>query len=203
MSRVPIAPSVHPHACGEHLNLLNYNNIIYGSSPRLWGTLLKKEVPIVGGRFIPTPVGNTKSLEMPVLIASVHPHACGEHAGGPTTNGTRVGSSPRLWGTRSGTFYDDKMNRFIPTPVGNTPLHPSAVTGQPVHPHACGEHGLSGNENFYGFGSSPRLWGTLSAVTRRDSLLRFIPTPVGNTSESERKTFRATVHPHACGEHHG
>ena len=32
-------------------------------------------------------------------------------------------------------------------------------------------------------------------------LPRFIPTPVGNIFGSTDTTNRATVHPHACGEH--
>ncbi len=30
--------SVHPHACGERVNLCSINQMLFGSSPRLWGT---------------------------------------------------------------------------------------------------------------------------------------------------------------------
>ena len=48
-------------------------------------------------------------------------------------------------------------------------------------------------------GSSPRLWGT--PYQWGTLFCRFIPTPVGNTSEIPEICFDCTVHPHACGEH--
>ena len=47
----------------------------------------------------------------------------------------------------------------------------------------------------------PRLWGTLFPNFRLGVELRFIPTPVGNTSWSSRRARQGSVHPHACGEH--
>ncbi len=49
---------VHPHGCGERLNPLSKRLIIFGSSPRMWGTppfIVKYSSPL---RFIPTDVGN-------------------------------------------------------------------------------------------------------------------------------------------------
>ena len=93
------------------------------------------------------------------------------------------------------------MTRFIPTPVGNTDYHQPGITGVPVHPHACGEHARLLCLEEPNAGSSPRLWGTLLSSTRAALLYRFIPTPVGNTNQIDRKTTYKTVHPHACGEH--
>ncbi len=50
-------------------------------------------------------------------------------------------------------------------------------------------------------GSSPRPWGTLSAVACTAALGRFIPTPVGNTASDGPEFGRISVHPHARGEH--
>ncbi|CAB1083930.1 hypothetical protein D1AOALGA4SA_11464 [Olavius algarvensis Delta 1 endosymbiont] len=38
MSRQCNKASVHPHACGEHVNMMNNFFFSRGSSPRLWGT---------------------------------------------------------------------------------------------------------------------------------------------------------------------
>ena len=59
-SMMPISSlfPVHPHACGEHARCMAHLSRNAGSSPRLWGTLVrgisKQEIE----RFIPTPVGN-------------------------------------------------------------------------------------------------------------------------------------------------
>ena len=71
----------------------------------------------------------------------------------------------------------------------------------PVHPHACGEHQLISGAKSSSFGSSPRLWGTQVNYNHDKLHLRFIPTPVGNTSVSLTFQIIDTVHPHACGEH--
>ncbi len=70
---------VHPHACGEHTCLTGLNIRKSGSSPRLWGTLIVMSSALIGGRFIPTPVGNTSPAASSYSPWPVHPHACGEH----------------------------------------------------------------------------------------------------------------------------
>ena len=152
--------SVHPHACGEHHFVHQIIEPAAGSSPRMWGTrsLMVCWCPV--GRFIPTHVGNTQPEHPSISVLSVHPHACGEHqteAGGIWYPG---GSSPRMWGTRSGSIHCFLYGRFIPTHVGNTLMYTRYFPSSAVHPHACGEH-LLNSHNFAIFhGSSPRMWGT-------------------------------------------
>ena len=33
------ATAVHPHACGVHLGAMSLERLLFGSSPRMWGTL--------------------------------------------------------------------------------------------------------------------------------------------------------------------
>ena len=75
------------------------------------------------------------------------------------------------------------------------------TASQPVHPHACGEHCYCLRNHKQGDGSSPRLWGTHSGQTLCFIAQRFIPTPVGNTSQVRTRRKNRSVHPHACGEH--
>ena len=72
------ADSVHPHACGELVDIGVPVGTKYGSSPRLWGTPSCCERS--GGfiRFIPTPVGNSACHPGRNWRIAVHPHACGE-----------------------------------------------------------------------------------------------------------------------------
>ncbi len=133
-------------------------------------------------RFIPTHVGNTSRCTILNLPNPVHPHACGEHDGLPLKNVVSPGSSPRMWGTRDIQKTQRKRLRFIPTHVGNTLRVFQEVHQLTVHPHACGEHAFSASECYIFYGSSPRMWGTRIISSSIVSVLRFIPTHVGNTS---------------------
>ncbi len=72
--------------------------------------------------------------------------------------------------------------RFIPTHVGNTSTRRNGPEISSVHPHACGEYGIS---NRY-----------------QCARHRFIPTHVGNTTPDWPRRGHRPVHPHACGEYH-
>ena len=54
--------SVHPHACGEYLPARKALIISIGSSPRLWGVLIRRFWSCLFPRFIPTPVGSMASI---------------------------------------------------------------------------------------------------------------------------------------------
>ena len=133
-------------------------------------------------------------------MIKVHPHACGElrTASRPAT--TTTGSSPRLWGTPVLAEGEYRIDRFIPTPVGNSLDISGVSTKTEVHPHACGELRCSGSGKACRKGSSPRLWGTLVSACDRVFVYRFIPTPVGNSAPLYCLRASAQVHPHACGE---
>ena len=138
---------------------------------------------------------------MPAGRRSVHPHACGEHPARPGKIALRDGSSPRMWGTRTGRDTSPRDIRFIPTHVGNTHKARHMAERLAVHPHACGEHSLGRVFPRLGFGSSPRMWGTQWIRETRRSGRRFIPTHVGNTPSTDSSQSPLSVHPHACGEH--
>ena len=174
---------VHPHARGEHFSRRNWVRLIFGSSPRAWGTLCRRRR---SGQNIP-----------------VHPHARGEHQIVHVKNREMTGSSPRAWGTPPCPWAAIPRVRFIPTRVGNTSYPISMARSCSVHPHARGEHLLSSWQKAYPAGSSPRAWGTPVARSYPRRIGRFIPTRVGNTSPDGGDALALTVHPHARGEHEG
>ena len=193
--------TVHPHACGEHAPREEHQTMERGSSPRMWGTRVRRNPGRGQARFIPTHVGNTLPGRAGVSFATVHPHACGEHLPAAKEPTRVTGSSPRMWGTRHLSVTRPCGSRFIPTHVGNTAVRRPDLCPHPVHPHACGEHEAGLLWQIPQSGSSPRMWGTLSTHTRTSLHRRFIPTHVGNTSKISLRLFVKTVHPHACGEH--
>ena len=201
LAQINSGRSVHPHACGEHIACAYILGILFGSSPRLWGTLSNAPMCSWLLRFIPTPVGNTGVLNHIFPPTAVHPHACGEHSQVRQQRLKLTGSSPRLWGTPHAKALIWTIQRFIPTPVGNTRRGQFTLYRSSVHPHACGEHIANYTFIFYQCGSSPRLWGTLRIPEARSTSSRFIPTPVGNTGAALETQPECPVHPHACGEH--
>ena len=110
-----------------------------GSSPRLWGTPLRRPPCMFGIRFIPTAVGNAPALPTSSSPPSVHPHGCGERNGTGKVTINANGSSPRLWGTPALGAWGDGGKRFIPTAVGNAVPVFALVIACSVHPHGCGE----------------------------------------------------------------
>mgnify|MGYP000981149702 FL=1 len=173
--------TVHPHACGEHEGGDVFEGPPPGSSPRMWGTRRGHVEPDDRDRFIPTHVGNTTTVFVRGPLRPVHPHACGEHWLYGANIRLLFGSSPRMWGTRSGNIILTWRIRFIPTHVGNTLFLSFLLDTYPVHPHACGEHQIIKVRFVFLFGSSPRMWGTQSCLDYLKEQIRFIPTHVGNT----------------------
>ena len=191
---------VHPHACGEREGNRERLGVSDGSSPRMWGTGKNRSSSCKLLRFIPTHVGNGAAGAHRRRGAVVHPHACGERLTKYCCGVSSVGSSPRMWGTVGQHGFPVLIRRFIPTHVGNGARSLMRIGRLTVHPHACGERPLRGLEIKMADGSSPRMWGTGHSVPLRSSLLRFIPTHVGNGPCGGGSADRRTVHPHACGE---
>ena len=165
---------------------------------------MKTSAAKTNGGSSPRPWGTRESPASATCSRSVHPHARGEHHIGPIPRGQIFGSSPRPWGTHRQVEGEQGVERFIPTPVGNTLILPRSATSSPVHPHARGEHRweevsiddaprfiptpvgntrLTSSTSTPSNGSSPRPWGTQRRPGKLPRGDRFIPTPVGNTLE--------------------
>ena len=95
---------------------------------------------------------------------------------------------------------DGADGRFIPTCVGNAVFVFSVLVFYPVHPHVCGERAYQAGIPLIGHGSSPRVWGTRTEEDKRNRLMRFIPTCVGNAVADFADINIIMVHPHVCGE---
>ena len=173
---------VHPHACGERGVEVKGNFQMFGSSPRMWGTLQELTDYHVVIRFIPTHVGNACAVVAASIVLSVHPHACGERLLEVRITERCGGSSPRMWGTLCRWRREGCQNRFIPTHVGNAALIARKPLLFPVHPHACGERCSFLVLHKPDLGSSPRMWGTRHLLRSAGRPGRFIPTHVGNAS---------------------
>ncbi len=172
-----------------------------GSSPRTWGIRHLHLYTCMFFRFIPTNVGNTRSLRAQLLRDAVHPHERGEYVGTDRLRCRLDGSSPRTWGIRCHRPGGRSAPRFIPTNVGNTHTSASFCCVPAVHPHERGEYQRRRPIMSYLDGSSPRTWGIQRIGHYGPDSLRFIPTNVGNTGSSYDDVDRPPVHPHERGEY--
>ena len=111
---------VHPHMRGEYNRSAALRPSSNGSSPHAWGIPQGHLLLQLGGRFIPTCVGNTRRWAHKLRFAAVHPHMRGEYHHRRTCGPERNGSSPHAWGILDMMFTLWVDIRFIPTCVGNT-----------------------------------------------------------------------------------
>ena len=68
----------HPHACGD--KTIRYISALFpaGSSPRVWGQVLPKQIKGGTLRIIPTRVGTSSYIYGRFRNDRDHPHACGD-----------------------------------------------------------------------------------------------------------------------------
>ena len=114
--------------------------------------------------------------------------------------GRRPGSSPRVRGTGHRPLAGSDDGRFIPARAGNGSDCVCMVTGEPVHPRACGERRRACCRMRRPRGSSPRVRGTDSRGRDARQGRRFIPARAGNGRARMPRAGAAPVHPRACGE---
>ena len=149
----------HPHVCGEHPVQEPDSVLLVGSSPRVWGALMRSCIRHMSARLIPTCVGSTLTCTSGGAAPTAHPHVCGEHIG-PVSPQRRVrGSSPRVWGAQLWGCAGLTGGRLIPTCVGSTRCRYRYGKRRSAHPHVCGEHCRTWRRIRLALGSSPRVWG--------------------------------------------
>ena len=112
--------AVHPHMCGELQATATAQETRYGSSPHVWGTHYDRQAAFPEYRFIPTCVGNSRYHRIWLWMLAVHPHMCGELGNLQKVTAAQFGSSPHVWGTPLHWVSRHRLNRFIPTCVGNS-----------------------------------------------------------------------------------
>ena len=151
--------------------------------------------------IIPALAGNTYGKPRTPSAAGDHPRACGEHKGYKFRRSKGMGSSPRLRGTRDRSTGRHSHGGIIPALAGNTDYTLLFIAAFWDHPRACGEHWWLCFHALIILGSSPRLRGTLLAVTKLEWNCGIIPALAGNTISLLYHTYLRMDHPRACGEH--
>ena len=110
----------HPRACGAHSRKLRKAGMMWGSSPRMRGSLPDDDAAAVLQGIIPAHAGLTTPKSTTTASGWDHPRACGAHIHMFSFPLSRRGSSPRMRGSRlrHTTAVDD--NGIIPAHAGLT-----------------------------------------------------------------------------------
>ena len=134
----------HPRVCGEHSVVYARVAVVWGSSPRMRGTLhVGDAIPDLDG-IIPAYAGNTSLAQSYWRVRRDHPRVCGEHARRAIEAKEARGSSPRMRGTPFSVLSFSLTFGIIPAYAGNTGRK-SPSSGRPRdHPRVCGEHSSFG-----------------------------------------------------------
>ena len=131
---------------------------------------------------------------------AVHPRVCGERVCSTVVRSAKLGSSPRVRGTRYQRCSDSTERRFIPACAGNALAESVCAASTSVHPRVCGERATTWRRNFSWCGSSPRVRGTPGGVDEGVVAGRFIPACAGNATDAPMPISSHSVHPRVCGE---
>ena len=131
--------------------------------------------------IIPACAGNTASETDITASRRDHPRVCGEHAA--------------LHGQGDGGLG------IIPACAGNTASRRRCPKGSWDHPRVCGEHSMVVMYPSPGWGSSPRVRGTLCPCRKNHYVTGIIPACAGNTPRPRHVGRMGRDHPRVCGEH--
>ena len=115
-------------------------------------------------------------------ISEDHPHACGDKYCSREPLRRYNGSSPRVWGQVCYRTIRRHVSGIIPTRVGTRISIILLINILQDHPHACGDKCCCCISVFAHVGSSPRVWGQVSALFPAFWYLRIIPTRVGTSA---------------------
>ena len=191
----------HPRVCGEHDVGRESVKISVGSSPRMQGTRGYGLSLLHLGGIIPAYAGNTQPVSPCRQCNRDHPRVCGEHLFGACRATYVQGSSPRMRGTPAREAAPRRLWRIIPAYAGNTRKGEGRAQALRDHPRVCGEHPSYMSRGRYEVGSSPRMRGTLTILSRPNDLIGIIPAYAGNTERHYQRRVAGRDHPRVCGEH--
>ena len=152
-----------------------------GSSPRVWGQVLRVWVSAAVLGIIPTRVGTRKEKRKKERTDKDHPHACGDKRNTIKIDSGHTGSSPRVWGQDYDPLHKRSRSAIIPTRVGTRWYTAKLRAAESYHPHACGDKTIWTPQPKQAVGSSPRVWGQVLVLAIVIPPNRIIPTRVGTS----------------------
>ena len=191
---------VYPRVYGERGPGFGSAAQVGGLSPRIRGTDLTHKKGRLTGRFIPAYTGNGGSCFSTQISTSVYPRVYGERPAACRRGHSADGLSPRIRGTDIVYIPKNLHSRFIPAYTGNGSKPQAPKCPAPVYPRVYGERWRVDPDEVNGRGLSPRIRGTVSAVSSGSGIPRFIPAYTGNGHIHNGHRCRWSVYPRVYGE---
>ena len=145
--------------CGENRTARGVSTTGLGSSPRVRGKRPRGRVCAYRGGLIPACAGKTAGAGAAAAKAWAHPRVCGENAFPSSSPPLDMGSSPRVRGKPSGSFYLRFHVGLIPACAGKTETRLLTCQLVVAHPRVCGENSRTMRISSHDAGSSPRVRG--------------------------------------------
>ena len=190
----------HPRACGENTPGVSHPPRSYGSSPRVRGKPVDRDLSDLATGLIPARAGKTSARAGSTGAKAAHPRACGENWRGTVTTTVLYGSSPRVRGKPCVSFSDRRGAGLIPARAGKTGPGRRPVRRPWAHPRACGENRTRGVWESGFQGSSPRVRGKRCRGDDGADGSGLIPARAGKTPSRRASSSPPRAHPRACGE---
>ena len=198
---IPMSPirTDHPRACGANRLSSAYSRAVSGSSPRVRGKQLEREMLEYAGRIIPARAGQTWEATRRPRPGSDHPRACGANRLISVAAACRAGSSPRVRGKHGQRARAGRFDRIIPARAGQTSPTRHERYPNADHPRACGANYCCLTDARLTSGSSPRVRGKLAHYGDSIDSDRIIPARAGQTTGVQVRCRGLPDHPRACG----
>ncbi len=151
--------------CGEQKAGLADGKTHQGSSPRVRGTEITQILRFLWLGIIPACAGNRYESRLFNVFFWDHPRVCGEQelVFPMTDNGK--GSSPRVRGTVRDVLPEVNKHGIIPACAGNSGRTTVGMADYRDHPRVCGEQISTRTTTDNTAGSSPRVRGTVQALS--------------------------------------
>ncbi len=150
-----------------------------GSSPRVWGQVIKQRAIREFQRIIPTRMGTSVNQVSAYDSNEDHPHAYGDKSKKSGRAEGFTGSSPRVWGQDLLLCVILCFRGIIPTRMGTRAGALRLLTVSQDHPHAYGDKLTAKAKRLLKKGSSPRVWGQEILYVLKPVTARIIPTRMG------------------------
>ena len=174
---------------------------LWGSSPRVRGSLANHMLTLGDNGIIPAGAGLTARKNSSRCPTGDHPRGCGAHNIELQSTSYFPGSSPRVRGSRRCPCHRQVRARIIPAGAGLTCVSSLQRLPGRDHPRGCGAHALSLSTSKKHSGSSPRVRGSRSGLTKELFITRIIPAGAGLTQVETHLNPKNRDHPRGCGAH--
>ena len=132
--------SAHPRVCGENNLQEGSHHLVWGSSPRVRGKLIRTSCCCGRGGLIPACAGKTSSYAQTASGTRAHPRVCGENLESQSDKVHDAGSSPRVRGKLNYGNVRTFVAGLIPACEGKTLGKLAISPRNGAHPRVCGEN---------------------------------------------------------------